>query len=137
MDKMSLKFRIANWILGGMLEKTLTDAIEWLETFLYYLPSMGKYDDYIRINCDDLHPLMNGYGILLDYLLIYGFTWKFRIADFIYGRKLRVKIKGIVYRMYAISKSIEINEMRLKCEYMFDVVREIIHIQDIMILQSR
>mgnify|MGYP004622014657 CR=1 FL=1 len=132
MDKMSLRFRIANRILGGMLEQTLTDTIECLDTFLNRLPSIGKYDNYIQINDDDLRPLINGCRILLNYLLMYSFTWKFRIADFIYGRKLRVKIKGIVYRIYDIVQSIKSNEMCLGFERMFDVASAIVHIERIM-----
>lgn len=105
--KSSWRFRIANWILGGTLEKDLTDAINVLETFLNISRWPTEPDGRMSVDCLELHLIGISVSILLDYCIKHGDTFKFKLANFVCMGKLKGWIRGAMYSIYDILCSIE------------------------------
>lgn len=105
--KTSLRFRIANWILGGTLRKALDEVISNLETFLTVSQWPTEPGVYMTVEPLENHLLIKSVDILLKYLTKHEDTFRFKLANFVCKHELRKMLRDVMYDTYGIVNSID------------------------------
>ena len=105
--KSSWRFRIANWILGGTLEKELMDAINVLETFLNISKWPTRPGLYIAVEPLETYLLIKVIKILFEYLMENEYTFRFKLANFVCKHELLEMLKTTMDSAYTVVMSID------------------------------
>ena len=125
--KTSWRFRIANWILGGTLMKALNEVITNLEMFLTI--SRWSTEPYVYMTVEPLEEylLIKVVRVLLNYLMKYETTFRFKLANFVCKHKLLRMLKNTMHAIYDTVNSIDyksrsaglkdIDDVRLSLRY--------------------
>ena len=125
--KTSWRFCIANWILGGTLMKALNEVITNLEMFLTI--SQWPTEPYVYMTVEPLEEylLIKVVRVLLNYLMKYETTFRFKLANLVCKHKLLRMLKNTMYAIYDTVNSIDyksrsaglkdIDDVRLSLRY--------------------
>lgn len=111
--KISFRFRIADWILGGTLEKTINYAVDKLDILLTFCCPPIHHDGSINMDSVSFDILLMSMSILINYIEMYSDTFKFKLADLLYGHNLRERLMNAFDDLCDIKRSIEQKDMSI------------------------
>ena len=125
--KTSWRFRIANWILGGTLMKALNEVITNLEMFLTISRWPTEPDVYMTVEPLEEYLLIKVVRVLLNHLMKYETTFRFKLANFVCKHELLRMLKNTMHDIYDTVNSIDyksgsaglkdIDDIRLSLRY--------------------